>query len=80
MKSAYFRLRHELGIDKPLKLFRKTSASLLKSNPKYSELDQLFLGLSPRAVADRHYSQPPMQLLCEGTRWLAEVYGIAGLH
>ena len=40
---------------RPLKLIRKTSATLLK-NSQFGHLQSLFLGHSPRDMADRHYS------------------------
>lgn len=74
--SAFARLRRKVGIPKPLKLFRKTSATLLKSSKQFSGVETLFLGHSPRTVSDRHYSQAPQALLDEALVWLGKQYGI----
>lgn len=74
--SAFSRLKRKKGIKKPLKYFRKTSASLLKSNKEYRGLEVLFLGHAPATVADRHYTQAPQQQLNEALGWLGKQYGI----
>ena len=74
--SAFARLKRKNGIKKPLKYFRKTSATLLKSNKDYRGLDVLFLGHAPATVAERHYTQTPQQLLNEALAWLGQQYGI----
>jgi integrase len=74
--SAFARLKRKNGIRKPLKYFRKTSATLLKSNKDYRGLDVLFLGHAPATVAERHYTQAPQQLLNEALAWLGQQYGI----
>ena len=59
--SAFARLKRKNGIRKPLKYFRKTSATLLKSNKDYRGLDVLFLGhapWAPRAASARAVSIP----------------------
>jgi integrase len=56
IKCGFFRLCKKLEMpNRPLKLIRKTSATLLKNSP-YGHLQSLFLGHSPRDMADRHYS------------------------
>ncbi|MGZ0173119.1 MAG: hypothetical protein ACKVHE_26600 [Planctomycetales bacterium] len=74
--SAFARLRRKTGIKKSLKYFRKTSATLLKSNKDYRGLDVLFLGHAPATVAERHYTQAPQLLLNEALAWLGQQYGI----
>lgn len=74
--SAFARLKRTTGIKKSLKAFRKTSASLLRSNGRFSTLAELFLGHAPRTVADRHYTQTPKALLDEGILWLGKQYGV----
>ena len=74
--SAFARLKRKNGIRKPLKYFRKTSATLLKSNKDYRGLDVLFLGHAPATVAERHYTQAPQQQLNEALDWLGQQYGI----
>lgn len=74
--SAFARLKRKNGIRKPLKYFRKTSATLLKSNKDYRGLEVLFLGHAPATVEERHYTQAPQQLLNEALAWLGQQYGI----
>jgi len=74
--SSFARLKRKNGIKKPLKYFRKTSATLLKSNKDYRGLDVLFLGHAPATVAERHYTQAPQQLLNDALAWLGQQYGI----
>ncbi|MBL9090930.1 MAG: tyrosine-type recombinase/integrase [Planctomycetaceae bacterium] len=74
--SAFARLRRKVGIQKPLKLFRKTSATLLKSSKQFSGIETLFLGHSPRSMGDRHYAQAPQSLLDAALVWLGKQYGL----
>jgi intergrase/recombinase len=74
--SAFSRLRKETKIKKQLKLIRKTSATLLKSGKNFSGVDAIFLGHSPRSVADRHYAQVPQALFDEAVKWLGVQYGV----
>lgn len=69
-------VREKIKIHKPAKLFRKTSASLIKSNSEFRGLEDLFLGLSPNSISDRHYAKVPTELLAEATAWLAKQYGV----
>ena len=50
--------------------FRKTSASLIKNEQKYSMLNELWLAHSPRSVADRHYNAIGDTILDECIAWL----------
>jgi hypothetical protein len=70
-------LRTLTKIQKPSKLFRKTSATLLRSNKGYSGVEVLFLGHAPTTVADRHYVQAPQQLLDKAIAWLGAQYKLA---
>ena len=74
--SAFSRLKREVGIKKPLKLIRKTSATLLKSGKQFSGVEAVFLGHAPRSVADRHYAQVPQALLDAALKWLGKLYGV----
>ena len=74
--SSYYRLKRQTGIKKPLKDFRKTSSTLIRSNKHYTGLADLFLGLAPTSVADRHYADVPQALLDEAITWLGRQYGI----
>jgi integrase len=74
--TAFNRLKRRTKIRKPLKVFRKTSSTLVRSNKHYTGLADLFLGLAPSSVADRHYADAPQALLDEAVRWLGEQYGV----
>ena len=70
VRNAYFRLAREKGVKKPAKLFRKTSANFLKSNPRFASLADYFLGHAPRSVGERHYYTPSTELFDEALKWL----------
>ncbi|QGJ68804.1 Hypothetical protein PBC10988_4670 [Planctomycetales bacterium 10988] len=74
--SAYARLRRKTTIKKPLKLFRKTSATLIANHKSFHGLESYFLGHTPQTMSDRHYAQAPQALLEEATTWLGEQYGV----
>ena len=76
IKNAYDRLKKKTGIMKPLKLRRKTSANLIRSNGQYSGLEDLFLGHSPSSLSDKHYTAPPEDLLARAIVWVGQQYGI----
>jgi integrase len=76
VKNAFDRLRKQLGINKPLKSLKKTSASLLCDNEKYQGLQSIFLGHAPQSMSDRHYTQVPQRLLDQALCWLATQYGL----
>jgi integrase len=76
VKSAFHRLSLVTKIKKPLKLFRKTSATLLRGNKQFSGIEHVFLGHAPRTMADRHYAQVPQELLDEAIVWLGTQFGI----
>ena len=77
VKNAFDRLRKTLGIKKPLKSLKKTSASLLRNNERFSNLENLFLGHAPQKMSDQHYAQVPQDLLDLAVRWLGDEYGLA---
>jgi len=73
------RIRKQEGIEfvRPLKLIRKTSATMLGGEGRYGLfLAQHFLGHSPRTVATRSYVAPPQALFDEAMMWLREQYGL----
>jgi len=76
IKNAFDRVRKKTGIDKPMKLLRKTSATLIRSQAEYRGLEDLFLGHSPTSMSDRHYAQPPEQLLAAATDWLGTQFDV----
>jgi len=77
VKSAYFRLCKRLKVPaRPLKLLRKTSASLLSNEPRFRSLHQLFLGHAPSSVAEIHYVATDKNILDEALAWLGERYSV----
>jgi integrase len=76
IRSNYAHLVKKLkGFNKPPKLLRKTAASLLDSHPEFGRYSQLFLGHSPRTVADRHYISPSQERFDEAVLWLGRQLG-----
>ncbi len=74
--TAYARLKARLDITQPLKLLRKTSSNLLYNEKQFRPLHTLFLGHSPRSVAEKFYVNPEDNTLDDAIRWLGEQYGI----
>lgn len=72
--TNYSRLRERLKSG-PLKLIRKTSASLLDSHEYWGRYAAHFLGHSPRSIADRHYVRPSVEQFDRAVIWLGEQYG-----
>jgi integrase len=73
--SCYVWLKKRAKFGKPLKLIRKTSASLIEGHPEYGRYKSHFLGHSPRTVADRHYAAPSTELFDRIVDWLGQQYG-----
>jgi integrase len=78
VKGAYRRLLARLKVKaaKPLKLVRKTSATLLGEHPHYKFYAQYFLAHSPRSVADAHYVVPSDVEFFAALDWLRGRYGL----
>ncbi len=77
VKSAFDRLRKVVKIEKPLKSLKKTSASLLRDNANFSNLEKLFLGHAPQSMSDRYYTQVPQTLFDQAIAWLGQEFGLA---
>jgi integrase len=77
LASYYNRMKKPEGFRKPMKLLRKTSASLLESHEVYGRFTSLFLGHAPSSMKDRHYAAPPQALFDEAVQWLGDQLGIA---
>jgi integrase len=77
IKSNYVHLQRKTGSIHPLKLFRKTSATLIESHEHYGRYVGHFLGHAPRSLADRHYAAPSRDLFDKIIMWLGENYGSA---
>jgi integrase len=74
--SNYTHLKKRLKFRKPLKLLRKTAATLLESHPNYGRFTSFFLGHAPQSVKDRHYAQPSQELFDEAVTWLGQQLGL----
>ena len=75
--ARFARLCSRSGIkDRPFKSLRKTSATLLRGNEKYTGLEDLFLGHAPRTMSDRHYSGIPHGLMANALDWLGRELGL----
>ena len=77
IKSNYVHLQRKTGSAHPLKLFRKTSATVIESHEHYGRYVGHFLGHAPRSLADRHYAAPSRDLFDRIIGWLGQVYGPA---
>ncbi len=74
IKSNFAHLQRRLKIDKPLKLFRKTSATLLDKHKEYGRYAQFFLGHAGRSIAERHYVVPDQDQFDNAVDWLRQKY------
>jgi integrase len=74
--AAYNPVKQRLGLRHSLGKLRKTSSNLIFNNPKYRHLSTLFLGHSPRSVAERFYVENAAETLDEAIAWLATQYGV----
>ena len=61
----------------PCKHLRKTSSSLLASQRGYASVASLFLGHSPKGMAERHYTKAPLDLLAEAVEWLGAQFKVS---
>ncbi|MFC1596738.1 tyrosine-type recombinase/integrase [Planctomycetota bacterium] len=76
IKSAFDRLRRKTKISKSFIALKKTSASLIRENERFSTLDTLFLGQAPNSIAHKHYAQDPQRLLDAALDWLRGEYDL----
>ena len=76
IKSNFAHLQRRLEINKPLKLFRKTSATLLDKHKEYGRYAPFFLGHAGRSIAERHYVVPDQSQFDEAVDWLRQRYGL----
>jgi integrase len=56
--SRFKRLQRRLKFYKPMKLIRKTAATLLEKEKEHRPFSTLFLGHSPKSIKERHYIDP----------------------
>ena len=80
IKNLWFRFQSNMlklprNDRKPLKLFRKTAASMLEHHDTFGRYAQFYLGHSPRSVAERHYVQPSQRQFDRAIVWLGKQFG-----
>jgi len=75
IKSNFAHVKRRKGVQYSMKLLRKTSASLLETMPEFARYATLFLGHSPRSIADRHYVAPSQGNFDKAIHWLGGMYG-----
>lgn len=80
IRTAYERLRQKVGISKPLKALRKTSASLIANHNEFRGLEDLFLGHAPRRISDRHYVRTSPEILDQAISWLRQALQVHKLE
>jgi integrase len=75
--SNYKHLRKRLSFGKSLKVFRKTSPTLMDRHEIYGRLWRLFLGQAPRGIAEINYinREGRFTLFDEAVEWLGRQYG-----
>jgi integrase len=56
----------------PLKALRSVAATVLESHDSHSRYVQMYLGHSPRSIAERHYAAPSQARFDEAVAWLRE--------
>ncbi|MCE5302805.1 MAG: phage integrase SAM-like domain-containing protein [Planctomycetaceae bacterium] len=72
------KLKHQglITKKKPLKLLRKTSPSLLATQPEFVNCSLLFLANSVRGVAYKHYIAPSQATFDRAVIWLGQQFGV----
>lgn len=76
IKSNFAHIKRRKGLKFSMKILRKTSASLLESESEFARYATLFLGHSPRSIAERHYVAPSQENFDRAIKWLAMKYEI----
>jgi integrase len=56
----------------PIKALRSVGATLLESHETYARYVQMYLGHSPRSIAERHYAAPSREGFDQAVNWLRE--------
>jgi integrase len=72
--TKYYHLKKKLKFFKPLKLIRKTSASIIERHDVYGRYTDHFLGHTPRDMAERHYVVKDPTLFDRAVEWLGQQY------
>jgi integrase len=75
VRDSVVALCEYLGCEKrPLKLLRKTSATLLADHRSYKNYVPVYLGHVPTTMADRHYAKYSQREFDEAIEWLRQQY------
>jgi integrase len=74
--SAWVRLQDSAGISKPHKLLRKTGATMLNHNNEFARFHSLYLGHSPRGMAEKHYAQADQAGFEKALEWLRDQFSL----
>lgn len=72
--SSWVRLQKSSKIKKAHKLLRKTGASILNQSGEASRFIALYLGHSPRGVAELHYAQADQAGFYAALQWLRDQF------
>jgi integrase len=75
IKSNYVHLMRKTKIRRPIKLLRKTSATMLETNSDHSHYVGLFLGHAPSSMAERHYVDKSQERFDLAVEWLGQQFG-----
>jgi hypothetical protein len=75
LQRLHVHLQNKTGLNHPMKLLRKTSATLIESHELYGRYTGHFLGHAPSTIAERHYAAPSMDLFDRIVLWLGDQYG-----
>jgi hypothetical protein len=75
--TKYFNdLVKKTGVGGSFKDLKKTSATRLRSEPRFADLRGYFLGHCGKSMADRSYSAPDPALFAEAVSWLGTQYAL----
>jgi integrase len=76
---SFERVRKKVGVSKPIKVFRKTSAHILDRHRVYRAFCPYFLAHAPKTVTEISYvGTPPEELFFEAIDWLRQELQIGG--
>ena len=67
---AFNRLAQKTGIQATFKTFRKTGSSTLETRADFAHFDDLYLGHSPKSIAQKHYTKPDVKGFQVAIAWL----------
>jgi integrase len=77
VRDAVVALCGNIGVEKkPLKLIRKTSATMVADHPTYKNYVDLFLGHTPSKMSERHSANYSQTEFDEAVDWLRTKYGL----